>query len=134
MRRESTRLSHYEGVFTTDRVISELRETYFSKGISVSPSRLEDYVECGFRYYVRRLLGVVAPESSDEGVPSREVGRIVHRILYRFFLKTIEIRDKERSLSLEDAKGLMLRDRVRGTEGVGRTLPADPRFDLAKTS
>ena len=108
-RRESTRLSHYEGVFTTDRVISELRETYFSKGISVSPSRLEDYVECGFRYYVRRLLGVVAPESSDEGVPSREVGRIVHRILYRFFLKTIEIRDKERSLSLEDAKGLMLR-------------------------
>ena len=107
--RESTRLSHYEGVFTNDRVISELRETFFSEGIRVSPSRLEDYVECGFRYYVRRLLEVQAPESGDEGVPSREMGRIIHRILYRFFQKTIEHRDKEQSLSLEDAKSLMLR-------------------------
>ena len=107
--RESTRLSHYEGVFRNDRVISELRETFFPEGISVSPSRLEDYVECGFRYYVRRLLEVEAPESADEGVPSREMGRIIHRILYRFFQKTIENRDKEQSLSLEDAKSLMLR-------------------------
>ena len=108
-RRESTGLSHYEGVFTNDRVISELRETFFPEGISVSPSRLEDYVECGFRYYVRRLLEVEAPESSDEGVPPREMGRIVHRILYRFFKKTIENREKGQSPSLEDAKSLMLR-------------------------
>ena len=108
-RRESTRLSHYEGVFTNDRVISELRDTFFPGGISVSPSRLEDYVECGFRYYVRRLLEVEAPESADEGVPSREMGRIIHRILYRFFQKTIENRERGQSLSFEDAKSLMLR-------------------------
>ena len=107
--RESTRLSQYEGVFTDDRVISELRRTVFPAGISVSPSRLEDYVECGFRYYVRRLLQVEAPESADEAVPSRELGRIVHRILYRFFQKTIESRDKKQSFSLEDGKSLILR-------------------------
>ncbi len=107
--RESTRLSQYEGVFASDRAISELRETVFPQGIRVSPSRLEDYVECGFRYYVRRLLQVDAPESADEGVPSREMGRIIHRILYRFFKKTIEKGDKDQGFSLEDAKGLMLR-------------------------
>ena len=37
------------------------------------------------------------------------MGRIVHRILYRFFQKTIENREREQSLSLEEAKSLMLR-------------------------
>ena len=106
--RESVHLSPYEGVFANDRAISDLRQRFYSKGIGVSPSRLEDYVECGFRYFARRLLKVRAPESGDVGVPAREIGRSLHQIFCRFFQRVLDTQDGGQRLSLEDEKGLML--------------------------
>lgn len=53
----------------------------------VSPTSLERYVECGFRYLcssVLRLNVVEEPEERDVMEPV-ERGSLVHRVLYRFF-------------------------------------------------
>lgn len=47
-----------------------------------SPSRLETYVSCGFHFYVANVLGLEAREEPAEGLDSRQLGNIYHRILH----------------------------------------------------
>jgi RecB family exonuclease len=56
-------------------------------GATVSPTALETYAACGFRYFlssVLRLRGVEEPEESDT-IGAAERGTLVHRALQRFF-------------------------------------------------
>jgi RecB family exonuclease len=56
-------------------------------GASVSPTALEAYATCGFRYFlgsVLRLRGVQEPDESDT-IGAAERGTLVHRTLERFF-------------------------------------------------
>lgn len=50
-----------------------------------SPSRLERYASCGFKYYLRHVLGIEAPDevSLEPGAPDR--GSYVHAVLERYY-------------------------------------------------
>ena len=52
----------------------------------VSPSALETWATCPYRYFLGRVLGLSAPEADDDGgdMSPMERGLLVHRILERF--------------------------------------------------
>src|SRR4030095_13977883 len=55
---------------------------------SVSPTSLETYGVCGFRYYAKSLLGLYPgeePEERDVRDPAAR-GNLIHKILERFFV------------------------------------------------
>jgi RecB family exonuclease len=53
----------------------------------VSPTSLEHYASCGFRYFLRSLLKLQVVEEPDERqmMDPREKGTLIHEILDRFF-------------------------------------------------
>ena len=82
--RDSSHLSAFDGVFSSAQVISLLRQKFFPEAVTVSPSQLENYVQCGFRYFLQRLLRVEPPQEVEEEWTPLERGSFIHRVLFRF--------------------------------------------------
>jgi ATP-dependent helicase/DNAse subunit B len=67
-----------------DGDLTILRETLgrrFSPKHTWSPSRLENYVTCGFLFFVASVLGLEPRQEPKEGLDARQLGNIYHRIL-----------------------------------------------------
>ncbi len=58
-----------------------------SKREPYSASRLERYVNCGFQFYMQRILGIDGAESIDRTPDPLESGTLIHDTLERFFTK-----------------------------------------------
>lgn len=82
--REGPELSVFDGVFASPEVRSLLRQEFFSEGMELSPTRLEEYVQCGFRYFTRRVLRVEPPHQIEQEWTPLERGGLIHRVLFRF--------------------------------------------------
>lgn len=82
--RDSAELSSFEGVFSSPAILTLFRRRFFADAIELSPSRLEDYIQCGFRYFTRQILGVEPLEELEEEITPLEKGGLMHRVLYRF--------------------------------------------------
>ena len=82
--RDSSHLSAFDGVFSSVQVISLLRKKFFPEAVMVSPSQLENYAQCGFRYFLQRLLRVEPPLEIGEEWTPLERGSFIHRVLFRF--------------------------------------------------
>ena len=56
-------------------------------GAEVPPTRLERYISCPFKYLLRDVLGLFAPEEPEDGleIDPLEFGILVHRILQRAY-------------------------------------------------
>ncbi|RJX42951.1 PD-(D/E)XK nuclease family protein [Halonotius aquaticus] len=81
-KRGTAGLSEHDGVLepeTVDEVYppSE-REPY-------SASRIERYVECGFKFYADNVLGIEDPDDVEVAPTPLETGSYVHDVLERFF-------------------------------------------------
>lgn len=77
--RRSSRFTPYDGNVSLPNLVAE--------GGSVSPTSLEHYATCGFRYFlgfVLRLRPIDEPEEGDT-IGSTERGSLVHAALERFF-------------------------------------------------
>lgn len=74
--------SEYEGVLNSVELKKTL-EDYAEKVFSVS--QLEQYGRCPFNYFCSRLLGIEQPPKFEEEISPLERGKMIHRILYRFF-------------------------------------------------
>jgi ATP-dependent helicase/nuclease subunit B len=80
--RRSARLTEWDGN------ISELREqSWLELQKSVSPTSLESYATCGFRYFAKSVLGLYPLEEPEERdmMDAADRGKLVHEILNRFF-------------------------------------------------
>ena len=60
-------------------------------GAEVPPTRLERYISCPFKYLLRDVLGLFAPEEPEDGleIDPLEFGILVHRILQRAYGEVI---------------------------------------------
>lgn len=80
--RSSTDLTPHDGVLeasTVDDVYPTAeREPY-------SASRLERYVECGFRFYAETVLDIADPDDVEATPTPLETGTYVHDVLERFY-------------------------------------------------
>ena len=50
-----------------------------------SPSRIEGYTACGFRFYLRQLLGIDSPDRVTRDPDAAERGRFVHATLAEYY-------------------------------------------------
>lgn len=54
-------------------------------GFSVSAHALDTYLACPLKFYYQHLLGLSEREEVDDAVEATDVGKLVHRILARYF-------------------------------------------------
>jgi ATP-dependent helicase/nuclease subunit B len=122
----------------------------------LSPSRIESWAQCPFRYFLANLLGLRqrdAPEDVDT-IDPRDRGSLVHKVLEDFVREmpartspdqgwSPEERDRAREMTIEEcdavfAAGLTGRpllwklERARILREVSRTLDADERIRAAR--
>ncbi|ELY62509.1 nuclease subunit B-like protein [Natronococcus jeotgali DSM 18795] len=81
--RAGPELTPYDGQLT-EETVSKIhtklnREPY-------SPSRLETYAVCGFKYYMRRVLGIEAPNRLTREPDASDRGSYIHGVLEHYYL------------------------------------------------
>lgn len=119
--RETLPLSPFEGVFSSSEMRSLLRARHFSKAIRVSPSHLEDYLSCGFRYFMGRVLRLRSLGEPDPELTPSERGSLIHRVLYRFMK---EISEESDGCGEETRESWIHRQRARMAAILGDELDA----------
>ncbi len=82
--RESGPYSTFQGFFADPKMVVGLREALFEESLEISPSQLENYVRCGFRYFLEKVAGIQALEEESGEVTPLERGNLIHSVLFRF--------------------------------------------------
>ena len=77
--------SPYDGVLCDDPPAVEVLTRRFGDGAIYSPTALETYADCPFRFYVGEALSLEPLASPDPDLTAREQGSLVHRIAHRFY-------------------------------------------------
>jgi ATP-dependent helicase/DNAse subunit B len=73
--------SPYDGMLGDDPALTER----FGDGAVFSPTALETYADCPFRFYLERVLGLAPLPQIDPDLTAQERGALVHQIAYRFY-------------------------------------------------
>ncbi|MBN2208158.1 MAG: PD-(D/E)XK nuclease family protein [Candidatus Coatesbacteria bacterium] len=63
----------------------ELSKSHRQPVFHLSPSALQDYIECPFRFFARRILRLQPEEEFDPDVQPKDLGTLIHRVLYLFY-------------------------------------------------
>lgn len=77
--------SPYDGMLGDDPTIVAALAERFGDGAVFSPTALETYGDCPFRFYLERVLGLAPLPEADPDLTAQERGALVHRIAYRFY-------------------------------------------------
>ena len=118
--RRSGRPNAFAGVLDRPEVLDRMRRRHFPAGMDLSPERLEEYGRCGFRFFVRTILGAESPPPSDPE-PVREQHRLVRRILSRYSKDAAA----SRPLDLDDGRRRMAGIVREELERLRQVLPVD---------
>jgi hypothetical protein len=81
------RFTEYDGRLSSADALSILSDRFSLRGRAVSPSALEEYAGCPFKYFCERILEVRVPEEvpSAYGLDPLVVGNVAHDALRRLF-------------------------------------------------
>jgi ATP-dependent helicase/DNAse subunit B len=84
--------TEFDGVPRSRQARAELERFFATEGIAFSPTALETYARCPYRYFIEHLLGLRKLEQPDplEALSPQDRGSLVHQILYRLFSKLKE--------------------------------------------
>ncbi|WP_292366731.1 MULTISPECIES: PD-(D/E)XK nuclease family protein [unclassified Methanoculleus] len=77
--------SPYDGRIGDDPAILAALAERFGDGAVFSPTALETYADCPFRFYLERVLDLAPLPEADPDLTAQERGSLVHRIAYRFY-------------------------------------------------
>ncbi len=77
--------SPYDGVLCDDPPAVAALTRRFGDGAIYSPTALETYADCPFRFYTGDVLSLEPLASPDPDLTAREQGSLVHRIAHRFY-------------------------------------------------
>jgi len=81
--RAGPELTPYDGQLT-EETVSQIHDTLDRE--PYSPSRLETYAACGFKYYMRRVLGIEAPDRLTREPDASDRGSYIHDVLEHYYL------------------------------------------------
>jgi len=84
-RRRCVDCTAYQGILADPAVRQAVADRYANR--IFSPSRLEKYARCPFRFFAEQALRLVEMEEPEEDIDALERGSVVHRILTRFYLE-----------------------------------------------
>lgn len=83
--------SIYKGSLLSENGDETLAETFHAmKHKQYSISQLENYGKCPFKYFIERILNIEIIEEPIEDVEPIEMGRILHSILFEFYIEMIK--------------------------------------------
>jgi RecB family exonuclease len=84
--RWSRGLTAYDGVMVSAEAADRAASLVFARSSPVSPSRLEMYAECPYRYFMRYGLGVESMDEPEvtERIDALERGSMIHEVLEQF--------------------------------------------------
>ncbi|WP_170864898.1 PD-(D/E)XK nuclease family protein [Halogranum amylolyticum] len=60
-------------------------ETHYGTDTAYSPSAIETYAGCGFKFYLQRVLDIAEPDEHTLEADHLERGRFIHAILERYY-------------------------------------------------
>ncbi|MDB6005497.1 MAG: rexB [Prosthecobacter sp.] len=83
---------------------------------TISPSRLRDYLNCPFRYFLRHEKHMGAVETGKRELDAAEFGNLIHHAFHRLFLDA-SMRDCTHEKQIADCLEAAARDQVRAIYG-----------------
>ena len=81
--REGSEASVFDGVVSPNRRLTALRQGPGGRRVSITPSLLEEYMRCGFRFLAEHHLGL-QQETKELELTGGTLGGLLHRVLHRF--------------------------------------------------
>lgn len=72
-----------ETLLRADDTIADVRRCMETHTFSIT--ELEAFAECPFRHFARYILGITIPDEEGPEISPRDEGKIVHRLLERFY-------------------------------------------------
>jgi ATP-dependent helicase/DNAse subunit B len=71
---------------------------------SISPSEMDLYALCPYKHFVSKLLKINEITEEEDDVSNKEIGTLLHEILYRFFSLLQSEENNEKSANIESIK------------------------------
>jgi RecB family exonuclease len=100
--------SPYSGILARPDILANLRDHFSTTpGNHFSPSLLEEYGRCPFRFFLQRLAGIIPPREPTLDMAATDRGTLLHTLLHAFFERAIA--DRLLPLSGAPAEGRVLR-------------------------
>jgi RecB family exonuclease len=89
-------------VINKDEVMLELMRTKYTdqNGRGLSPSALNEYIECSLKFYLKHIAGLTEAAEVEEDLDARVFGNFLHDIMHGFYADLIE--SKKEKLVLAD--------------------------------
>lgn len=101
------------------------------RGFSISPTRLRDYLECPFRYFLRHELGMEEVEANPRQWDARKFGTVLHDVLKRFG-QDEEIRDSRDGKAIYAFLMESMDEWLEINHGDGLSLPLEVQVSSAR--
>ncbi len=96
-----------------ETIISLLKDKYTdatSRGLS--PSALNDYIECSLKFYLKYLAGLKEAQEVEEDLDARVFGNFLHDVMHGFYAEIIANRGS-RSITINDFERNAVKARVK---------------------
>ncbi|WP_232685671.1 PD-(D/E)XK nuclease family protein [Halobacterium zhouii] len=93
--RQSPATTEYDGWLSAETV-----DQFEAAAAPLSPSRIDTYAKCGFKFYADYLLDYGSPDEHTREADARTAGQFVHEVLARFF-RSLQSREGE-PITIED--------------------------------
>lgn len=72
----------------------------------ISPSALNAFKDCNYRFYLRYVAGIEEPQTSDDTIDAATFGQLVHKTLENFYTpfidRTVTVKDVEKMIGQSD--------------------------------
>lgn len=77
-------VSRFDGVLEAEAIRGELAERYSTDRV-YSVSQFNRYGECGYKFFLSRVLNIDAEQEEEEELSALEKGNLYHKVLYRLY-------------------------------------------------
>ena len=82
--RDSKEYNNADGLLDDPEILQELKK-HFSKNYSYSPSSLETYVQCPFKFFIEKVLKLKEIKEPEDRLEVMQIGELYHKILFYYF-------------------------------------------------
>jgi ATP-dependent helicase/DNAse subunit B len=82
--RDSKEYNNVDGLIDDPEILQELKK-HFNKNYSYSPSSLETYVQCPFKFFIKKVLKLEEIKEPEDRLEAMQIGDLYHKILFDYF-------------------------------------------------
>ena len=96
-----------------ESILSLLKSKYIDfVGRGLSPSALNEYIECSLKFYLKHLAGLKEAAEVEEDLDARVFGNFLHDVMHRFYADIIAQRDS-RIITIDDFESATVNEKLK---------------------